>query len=198
MEKNTLKKLPLGFQPNQGQASSEVRFFAAGIGHNVYLTDDGIVVSLKNAKEADTDKQQGQHLMLKTAGANKNPEVTGMDEFPGKVNYFIGNDPDNWLTDIPTYAKVKYSDLYPGVDMVCYGGNEKLEYDFIVYPGADPCKIALDFSGEGIAPDENGNLVLTAGGEQNHDAQAFRISGEERDKRGSRGQVSDGRQPDRL
>src|SRR5208337_3678696 len=77
--------------------------------------------------------------------ANPNPKMTGMAELPGKANYFIGNDPSQWYTDIPTYAKVRYEGVYPGIDLVYYGARGgELEYDFVVAPGADPHAIALD------------------------------------------------------
>jgi len=67
-----------------------------------------------------------------------------MDELPGKSNYFIGNDPKKWRTNVPNYAKVKYANVYPGVDVVYYGNQGQLEYDFVVQPGADPRQIVLD------------------------------------------------------
>ena len=93
--------------------------------------------------------------------------------FPGwrscraRANYFIGNDPDKWRTNVPTYAKVQYQDVYPGVDLVYYGNQRQLEYDLVVGPGADPAAIALSFEGvKGLRIDAQGDLVLdTPGGE---------------------------------
>jgi hypothetical protein len=82
-------------------------------------------------------------LRMKLVGANPNPKMVGMDELPGKSNYFIGNDPKKWRTNVPNYAKVKYANVYPGVDLVYYGNQGKLEYDFVVSPGADPNSIQL-------------------------------------------------------
>jgi hypothetical protein len=89
-------------------------------------------------------------LRMKLVGANPNPKIVGADELPGKSNYFIGNDPKKWRTNVPNYAKVKYANVYPGVDLVYYGNQGKLEYDFVVQPGADPRQIALDV-GAGLA-----------------------------------------------
>jgi len=76
----------------------------------------------------------------------------GAEELPGKTNYFIGNDPKKWRTNVPTYAQVRYHDVYPGVDLVYYGNQGgQLEYDFVVAPGADPSAIALDV-GAGLVP----------------------------------------------
>ena len=114
---------------------------------------------------------------MKLVGANPNPKIVGMEELPGKSNYFIGNDPKKWRTNVPNYAKVKYANVYPGVDLVYYGNQGKLEYDFVVQPGADPRQIALDV-GAGLVPaqghpqgvplriDGHGDLVVgTDGGE---------------------------------
>jgi hypothetical protein len=90
-------------------------------------------------------------LRLKLVGANPNPKIVGMDELPGKSNYFIGNDPKKWRTNVPNYAKVKYANVYPGVDLVYYGNQGQLEYDFVVRPGADPNSIQLAInSGEQV------------------------------------------------
>ncbi|MBI1876199.1 MAG: hypothetical protein HYS05_20220, partial [Acidobacteria bacterium] len=93
--------------------------------------------------------------------------MTGEGELPGRTNYFIGNDPTKWRTDIPTFAKVRYHDVYPGIDLVYYGNQQQLEYDFIVAPGADPEQIKLSFDGiDDLRIDDRGDLVLsTAVGE---------------------------------
>lgn len=82
-------------------------------------------------------------LRLKLEGANPEAKVIGLQELPGKVNYFIGNDPNKWRTNVPTFAKVKYKDVYPGVDLVYYGNQGQLEYDFVIAPGTDPKSIGL-------------------------------------------------------
>ncbi len=122
-------------------------------------------------------------LRMKLVGANPQAKVDGLDQLPGKSNYFIGNDPRKWRTNVANYAKVKYKDVYPGVDLVYYGNQGQLEYDFVVKPGADPNQIALDVGADGVRPpggerraegerrsplhiDPSGNLVVgTEGGE---------------------------------
>jgi hypothetical protein len=102
---------------------------------------------------------------MKLVGANPEPQVMGLDELPGKVNYFLGNDPTKWRTDVPTYAKVRYKDIYPGVDLVYYGNQRQLEYDFIVAPGADPTAVTLAFQGaEKLDIDAQGDLRLRLAG----------------------------------
>src|SRR5947207_7339241 len=83
-------------------------------------------------------------LQMKLVGANQAAKVTALDELPGKSNYFIGNDPKKWRTDVPTYGKVKYQGVYPGIDLVYYGNQRQLEYDFVVAPGADRKAITLE------------------------------------------------------
>jgi len=95
-------------------------------------------------------KTESQVVRLRLVGANPNAAVTGGDELPGKANYFIGNDPKKWRTNVPTYAKVRYQNIYPGVDLVYYGNQSgQLEYDFVVEPGADPGAIALAVGTQG-------------------------------------------------
>jgi hypothetical protein len=95
-------------------------------------------------------------LRMKLVRANPNPKIVGTDELPGKSNYFIGNDPKKWRTNVTNYAKVKYGNVYPGVDLVYYGNQGQLEYDFVVQPGADPRQIALDV-GAGLVPAQGGH-----------------------------------------
>jgi hypothetical protein len=98
---------------------------------------------------------------MKIVGANSEAEVTGLEQLPGKVNYFVGNEPANWQTNIPTYAKVEYRDVYPGVNLFYYGNQGHLEYDFVVFPGSDPSVIQLAFEGtENIEVDSQGDLIL--------------------------------------
>ena len=110
---------------------------------------------------------QSAVVRMKLVGANPSPRVSGLEELPGKSNYFIGNDPSQWRTNVPHYAKVQYNDVYPGVDLVYYGNQRQLEYDLVVAPGADPGAIALSFEGvERLRIDAQGDLVLhTSGGQ---------------------------------
>jgi hypothetical protein len=104
-------------------------------------------------------------LRMKLVGANVKATVTGAEELPGKSNYFIGNDPKKWRTNVSSYARVKYEGVYPGVDLVYYGNQRQLEYDFVVGPGADPNRIKLSFAGaDGMRVDAaSGDLVLKVG-----------------------------------
>ena len=98
---------------------------------------------------------------MQVLGANPESQPVGLDEMPGKVNYFIGNDPAQWHTDIPTYAKVEYPQVYDGINLVYYGNQQQLEYDFVVGAVRDPATINLGFSGAGqFDLDGQGDLVL--------------------------------------
>ena len=106
------------------------------------------------------------NIRLELIGANPSPQVVGREELPGKSNYFIGNDPAKWRTNVPTYRKVEYREVYPGVSLVYYGNPAaaaQLEYDFVVAPGADPGQIRLGVEGAGrVEVDAEGDLVLQA------------------------------------
>jgi hypothetical protein len=111
-----------------------------------------------------SEKMTGGVLRMKLRGANPAASVTGVDELAGTSNYFIGNDPAKWRTGVPTYAKVKYAGIYSGIDLVYYGNQRQLEYDFIVAPGADPRRIAFDVRGASrIFRDAHGELVFKVG-----------------------------------
>ena len=115
---------------------------------------------------------ENQVVRLRLVDANPRAEVEGADELPGKANYFIGNDPKKWRTNVPTYARVRYKNVYPGIDLEYYGNQGgQLEYDFVVAPGADPGAITLEVGAHGhaplrIAPD--GDLVISAEGSAVH------------------------------
>src|SRR5438309_8731411 len=180
--------LPLSFEPNDGQAERKVKFLSRGSGYTLYLTRDEAVLALRSRqssvvssqlqKTTDHGLRTTDTLRMKLVGANQAANVTALDELLGKTNYFIGNDPKKWRTDVPTYGKVKYEGVYPGVDLVYYGNQRQLEYDFVVAPGADPKAITLAIENRNpkIAArqskiqnrkskiDSNGDLVVEAEG----------------------------------
>src|SRR5256884_3108009 len=163
-------KLPLHFEANRGQTDKAVRFVSRGPGYSVYLTagEAVLVLARPNPDEKKRDAQTPVNsvaLRMSLVGAAPKPVVTGRDELPGKANYFIGKDPAKWRTNVPTYAKVHYRDVYPGIDLVYYGNQRQLEYDFVIAPGADPKKIVLGFKGAPkLEIDAQGDLVLHAAG----------------------------------
>src|SRR2546422_631404 len=114
------------------------------------------------SEQRKTSPEPGATVVrLSLAGANRDPDVAGLEPLPGKVNYFVGNDPDKWRTGITTYTKVRYRDVYPRVDVVYYGAQRQLEYDFIVAPRAHPTPIRLVVTGaEAHRVDGAGDLML--------------------------------------
>jgi hypothetical protein len=158
-------KLPLHFEANRGQSASQVKFLSRGAGHALFLASTETVLVLRKLDEEDPKTAQTV-VRMTFSRAKPNAQVSGQDELPGKSNYFIGNDPRNWKTDVPTYAKVRYEDLYPGIDVVYYGNQRQLEYDFLVAPGADPNSIGLGFQGaDKLEVDAQADLVIhTAAG----------------------------------
>jgi Beta-propeller repeat len=150
-----LLSVPLSFEPNQGQWASTVQFLSRGSGYTLSFTPGEVVLNLGRQPSADT-------VRMSLIGANAKAKVVGVARQPGVVSYFIGNDPKQWRTGIPTYGKVNYSHIYPGVDLVFYGNQRQLEYDFVVAPGADPSRIAWRIDGARALVDAQGNLTLRA------------------------------------
>ena len=165
--------VPLSFEANQGQTDPQVKFLSRGPGYGLFLTPTEAVLALRKAKptpsEAATDETPSESavLRMRLVGANPTPKLSGETALQGKVNYFIGNDPTQWRTNVPTYARARYNNVYPGIDLVYYGNQRQLEYDFVVAPGRDPASITMAFEGmERLELDANtGDLVLqTSGG----------------------------------
>jgi hypothetical protein len=189
-------KLPLRFEANNGQTDRSVRFRSRGNGYSLFLTSRELVLRMKKSEGNVDDKhssptQQQKRLIsslrMKLQNASSNPKIVGLDELPGKNNYFIGNNPKKWRTDVSQFARVKYEQVYPGIDMVFYGTNQ-LEYDFVVAPRADANLIRLKFEGpQKQYIDDRGDLVLTIdGGEvrshkpvvyQEHEGQRQEVEG---------------------
>jgi len=164
-------QLPLSFVANQGQTDGQVKFLSRRSGYSLFLTSTEAVLVLRKSAAPTTadaeDSQTIEHAVLRMQllGANREPQLVGLDELSGKVNYFIGNDPQNWRTGVPTYARVRYQDVYPGVDLVYYGNQGQLEYDLVVAPSTDPNAIRLRFEGaDEISLDNRGNLVVNLPG----------------------------------
>lgn len=150
--------LPLRFELNRGQTDSQVKFLSRGSGYTVFLTPQEIVLSLQAGKSKDkSQKAKGKNgenltealttngnprlqsvLRMRLIGSSPAPDVRGLDQLPGKSNYFRGSDPRQWQTNVPSFSRVRYGGLYPGVDLLYYGNEGRLEYDFVVAPGADP------------------------------------------------------------
>src|SRR5580698_3077025 len=181
--KNAYGTLPLAFEANQGQTAPEVRYLAHGQSYQLFLTNQEAVLTLrqpaaasdKSAKLSSPVAMRMHHkpnaavktsvLRMHFDGANPAAEIAGTKQLPGKTNYFIGNDPKKWHTDIPSYEAVRYRGVYPGVDVLFCGRQQRLEYDFIVAPGADPKAIALSIAGaRKLALNKQGDVLMSFAG----------------------------------
>ncbi len=141
-------KLPLLFIENQGQVDEAVRYYVKASGQTVYFTEENIVFDLVRYDLAEADDTADRLVFsLDFLGANSQPAIEGSGKDGAVVNYFIGNDPENWHANVPTYRELVYRDIYPNIDLRLYGGGGMLRYDFVVNPGATPEAIALAYSG---------------------------------------------------
>ena len=167
-------RVPLAFEANQGQTDPQVKFVSRGPGYGLFLTPSEAVLTLRRASKhepnsprakASLQEEESAVLRMKLVGASAAAtEVSGKDELSSKSNYFIGNDPKKWRTNIRQYARVRYANLYSGVDLVYYGNQRELEYDFVLQPGADPNAIRLRIEGASKLRLESGDLVLSSPG----------------------------------
>jgi len=173
-------RLPLAFERNQGQTDARVRFLTHSGDSALFLTPSEAVFTLAsqpapkhNALRADrkggrsAEKIGRVALRMQIVGTNTKATALTRQPLSGKVNYFIGKDRRQWHTDVPTFGKVGFQGVYPGVDLVYYGNQTHLEYDFLVAPHADPQQIQLHFAGaQGVHIDASGNLIVRAAGRE--------------------------------
>lgn len=148
---------PVSFEPNQGQIDARVKYLGRDQGATLWFTQEGPVLGIA--------KKGGQAVLkIRFEGGNPSPKIEGEAPQGGASNYFIGSDPARWRTHVPHFGKVRYHDVYPGIDVVFYGNPQKIEYDFVVAPGADPSRIRLAFDGVDRLTEVSGDLVLKTGG----------------------------------
>jgi hypothetical protein len=177
-------QLPLRFERNQGQTDTGVKFLSRGEGYTLFLASGEAVMALRapsaenqpsrfvgeagsENREREMDSGRSAVLRMKLVGAKRGVRVVGEEELPGKSNYFLGNDPQCWRTDIPNYARVRYEEVYRGVDLVYYGHRGELETDFVVAAGTDPGKIRLQMGGaERVRINGQGDVQLEVHGEK--------------------------------
>ena len=159
--RSILAQLPLIFEPNHGQADAKVRFLARGAGYSLFLEPTSAVLALQTSSKSQSGHSE-QFVRMKLVGANPAAATSGAHPLPGKSNYIIGNDPHQWHNDIPQFGGVHYANVYPGIDLVFYGSQGNLEYDFKVAPGADPSQAELQFDGANKLEVNGGDLILTA------------------------------------
>lgn len=164
-------RLPLSFEANEGQSDARAQFISRGNGYALFLTDSAAVLSLhkSNPELLRRDKRERDAALpsktdvirMELQGGNERAQVAGVDELPGKANYFIGSDPARWRTGVPTFGRVRYTSVYPGVDLVYYGNQRQLEYDFAVAPRGDVKAIRMRFAGaRSVQIDADGDLRI--------------------------------------
>ena len=155
-QRASIAGVPLNFEKNLGQSPSDVQFLAHGPAYAIELTEQGAALAF-----GGQSPKAAKAIRLRVQGANTSSKPTAEDPLPGRVNYYIGNDPSKWHANVATYNKIRYAGVYPGVDLVYYGTEGKLEYDFAVSPGSDAKKIALNFEGaRRLRIDAEGNLKI--------------------------------------
>jgi len=158
----TLARQPLRFEANAGQFAADVRYAARGLGYGVALTQTGATLTLADAGRA-------ADVVMSLVDRNGRPaaarDVAGGDQLPGVVNHYIGADPRRWQVGVRQFARVRHTGVYEGIDLEFYGNQEKLEYDFLVAPGADPSAIRLRFDGAArLDIDGDGDLLVHVDG----------------------------------
>jgi hypothetical protein len=162
----------MSFEMNQGQADRAVRFLARGQGYAILLQPSEALLALQPPgqdtrvpeKAGELPRPPYRVLKMRIERANLSAPATGLHRLPGISNYFIGNDPSRWHTHIPTYEKVQFENVRPGVNLVYYGNQRQLEYDFVLSPGVRPESLRLSFEGSDATVDEQGDLVFTSTG----------------------------------
>ncbi len=195
-----IAKLPLIFEPNRGQADRAAQFVARTSGADAYLAPTSATFVLKGEAQSARRRPYLDHshkinskqaltsaFSMQIRGGNPQASSAGLNELSGKTNYIIGS--RQWLTGIPNYARVQFSNVYPGIDLVYYGNQQQLEYDFIVSPGADPSTIRLGFDGvESLQLNPQGDLLIRVAGREVTQKKPYlyqQINGRKAEVRGS-------------
>jgi hypothetical protein len=154
-------KLPLSFEPNRGQTDSRVDFIARGRGYTLFLSPGSATFSLTNNANGPGGSTAEQSVIrMNVLGAHIRAPLAGEDRLPGTANYLFDHGGGAPLTGLPTFAKTRASQIYPAIDLLYYGTDGRLEYDFVVAPHADPRQIRLGFEGAEPAIAANGDLLL--------------------------------------
>ena len=150
--------LPLYFEENRGQTDPSVRFVNRVGYSTTFFRDNDVVMRLPVSDQKHRDSAV---VRMQFVDAHESVELEGNKQLPSHSNYFRGSDPDDWVSEVPHFAKLTYNDIYSGIDLVFHGVEGQLRYDFKVAPGADPAQIRLGFEGvESIVVADSGDLVL--------------------------------------
>ncbi len=164
--RSLLSGLPLRFEPNEGQANLKasdprVKFIARGAGYVLALGSEGALLSVTSRTAPDSSTAVRMETVgMKLAGANPRAMIGAVDRLSGESNYLLGNNPAKWRSGVPQFARVRYENIYPGINLVFYGNQGRLEHDFQVAPGADPTQAELEFDGQRNLELSGGALVI--------------------------------------
>jgi hypothetical protein len=167
--RSALVNVPLYFESAPADAPGGFEFIARGQARAVQLAPYRALVSLLHAPASESRTAppgivRGHSVSFDLLGANPGARLAGENELPGRINYFIGNDPQTWSRGLTTFERIRARAIYPGIDLVYYGNQERLEYDFILAPGAAPDRIRFRITGsDRLRVDANGDLVITLG-----------------------------------
>jgi hypothetical protein len=163
-----LRQSHIFFERNDGQFDHDVLYLSHGAGYSLFLTRTGFTVAFpaSTKQSASTANQKEQYFRMRFAGANPQSEISGVESMPGTSNYFYGSDPKLWHTRIPQFAKVRYSNLYPGIDLIFYFHDGQLEYDVIASPGADPKSVRLQVEGASPSLTRAGDVAIKMGAQE--------------------------------
>lgn len=155
-------RVPVFFVPNRGQTDGRVSFTVKGIDKTVYFAPDGVTFALDYPAGREGRKGSARwSVKLDFLGARKAAKPEGLEETGAHISYFKGK-PEEWKTTLPAYSRIIYRDLWPGIDLVYKGELDKLKYELIIRPGADPTKIRLAYRGaERVVLTEEGRLAVT-------------------------------------
>jgi uncharacterized protein (TIGR03437 family) len=152
--------LPVAFEPNLGQTDATVKYLARANSGTLWLTEEGAVLAVSK-------KSATSYMKLRFEGANRSAAMEAEEPQQGISNYFVGNDPAQWRAKIPHFGRVRYREVWPGIDVVFYGNPEQLEYDFVLRPGADPSQIRISFDGaRRVTKNSGGDLILELSGSE--------------------------------
>ncbi|MCP5063668.1 MAG: hypothetical protein GY936_14570 [Ignavibacteriae bacterium] len=141
---NIFNKFPMRFEKNMGQAEFQTDFLFSDNIFELFLSPNIVKMSLRQQTRSE-ENTKVENITMQLANANPFIKVEGIYELITKSNYFIGNDSTKWHTNVPNYERIKYNEVYPGIDLVYYGKVGKLEYDFNIFPESDPKVIQLQF-----------------------------------------------------
>lgn len=152
-----LATVPMAFEANAGQYRSNIKFAGRMPGGTVSLTSRGATIAGNGGSSPP--------VTITPVGGARSVAIEGLEETEGKSNYFLGRDPSKWIKDVARYSRVRYRNVYSGIDLIFHGTQGKVEYDFAISPGAAPSDIEVEFVGASSLAVQGGDLIIMTAGE---------------------------------